>query len=90
MCCCAGSPVRPTPVRVVWKVGAVEIRYLRSAYGVSRTDGMSNESVYERYGMRHVGEVKRQTLKWFGHMERMEEGKVTRRVYVSEIRGREC
>ncbi len=31
--------------------------------------------------------LKRQTLKWFGHMERMEESKMTRRVYVSEIEG---
>ncbi len=31
--------------------------------------------------------MKRQTLKWFGHMERMEEGKMTRRVYMSEIEG---
>ncbi len=29
--------------------------------------------------------MKRQTLKWFGHMERMEEGKM--RVYMSEIEG---
>ncbi len=34
-----------------------------------------------------VEEVKRQTLKWFGHMERMEESKMTRRVYVNEIEG---
>ncbi len=34
---------------------------------------------------RVVEEVKLQTLKWFGHMEQMEEGKMTRRVYVSEI-----
>ncbi len=34
-----------------------------------------------------VEEVKRQTLKLFGHMERMEESKMTRRVYVSEIEG---
>ncbi len=27
------------------------------------------------------------TLKWFGLMERMEEGRVTRRVYVSEKEG---
>ncbi len=68
---------------------AVEISYLRSACGVSKMGGMSNESVYEHFGMCHVGkgkkcgvveEVKRQTLKWFGHMERMEEGKMTRRV----------
>ncbi len=31
--------------------------------------------------------MKRQTLKWFGHMERMEESKMTRKVYVSEIEG---
>ncbi len=30
--------------------------YLRSACGVNRMDGMSNESVYERFGMCHVGE----------------------------------
>ncbi len=66
---------------------------MRSACGVSRMDGVSNESVYERFGMSHVDvgnkcgvieEVKRQTLKWFGHMECMEEGKMTRRVYMSE------
>ncbi len=29
--------------------------YLRNACGVSRMDGVSNESVYERFGMCHVG-----------------------------------
>ncbi len=52
--------------------------------------------MYERFGMSHVDvgkkwggveEVTRQTLKWFGHMERMEEGKMTRRVYMSGIEG---
>ncbi len=51
--------------------------------------------MYEHFGMSHVDvgkkcgvvEVKRQTLKWFGHMERMEEGKMTRRVYMSETEG---
>ncbi len=71
------------------RVQAVEMSYLRSACGVSRMDGMSNESVYELFGMcdvddgkkfRVVDEVKRQTLKWFGHMERMEEGKMTRKM----------
>ncbi len=73
----------------------MEMSYWRSACGVSTMDGMSNESVYECYGMCHGGEgkkwgvveVKRQTLKWFGHMERMEESKMTRRVSVSEIKG---
>ncbi len=52
--------------------------YLRSACGVSRMVGMSNENVYEHFGMCPVGKgkkcgvvegVKRQTLKWFGHVE---------------------
>ncbi len=47
------------------RVQAVEISYLRSACGVSRMDGMSNESVYKRFEMGHMGEVveevKRQT-----------------------------
>ncbi len=60
------------------RVQALEISYLRSACGVSRMDGMRNESVYEHFGMCHVGEgkkcgvveeVQRQMLKWFGHME---------------------
>ncbi len=29
--------------------------------------------------------MKRRTLKWFGHVERMEEGRMIRRVYMSEI-----
>ncbi len=33
--------------------------YLRSACGVSRMAGMSNESVYERFGMYHLGEGKK-------------------------------
>ncbi len=37
------------------RVQAVEISYLRSACGVNSMDGMSNESVYERFGMCHVG-----------------------------------
>ncbi len=52
-------------------VQAEEMSYLRSACGVSRMDGMSNESVYECFGMCHgcegkkcgvVEKVKRQTL----------------------------
>ncbi len=33
------------------RVRAVEMSYLRGACGVSRWDGLSNESVYERCGM---------------------------------------
>ncbi len=70
--------------------------YLRGACGVSRLDGVSNENMYERFGMCHVGvekkrgvveEVKQRTLRWFGNMERMEEGKMTGKVYINEMEG---
>ncbi len=41
------------------KVQAMEMSYLRSACHVSRMDGMSNESVYEYFGMCYVGEGKK-------------------------------
>ncbi len=56
-----------------------------SACGVRRMDGMSNETVYDRFGMCHVGEGKKCGV--VEEEERMEEGKMTKRVYVSEVEG---
>ncbi len=62
------------------RVRAVEMSYLRGACEVSSGDGLSNASVYKRCGMRERGSgvgcdvvewVKRSTLRWFGHIERM-------------------
>ncbi len=62
------------------RVSAVEMSYPRGMCGVSRWDGLSNESVYERCSMRGNGSgvgctvvewVKRSTLRWFGYTERM-------------------
>ncbi len=41
------------------RVQAVEMSGLKSAYGVSRMGGMSNESVYECFGMCYRGEGKK-------------------------------
>ncbi len=54
----------------------MEMSYLREACGVTRWDGESNESMYERCGMGShpngvVEWVKRNTLRWFGHIERL-------------------
>ena len=72
------------------RIQAVEMSYLRGACSLSRMDGESNESVYGRFGMSVKGEgmncgvvevVKRNTLRWFGHLERMGESEMTRRIY---------
>ncbi len=75
---------------------AVEISYLGGACRVGRWDGMSNESVYERCGMRGRGSgigcglvewVKRSILRWFGHIERMENEEFGKKVYLSSVEG---
>ena len=61
-------------------VCAVEMSYLRGASGVTRWDGESNKIMYEMCGMSSqangvncgvVEWVKRNTLRWFGHIWRM-------------------
>ena len=78
------------------RIRAVEMSYLRGASGVRGTRELSNEEVYERFGMgeRAVGvgcgvveSVKRSTLRWFGHVERMESDRLTKRVYQSSVPG---
>ena len=61
------------------RVCAVEISYLRGVYGLTRWEGESNESVYEKCDMGPCANgvkcgvvewVKRSTLWRFGHIER--------------------
>ncbi len=77
------------------RVRAVEMSYLRVC-GMSRWDGLNNESVYERCGMRGRGSgvecgvvewVKRSTLRWFGHTERMGNEEFPKKVYLSSVEG---
>ncbi len=71
----------------------MEMNYLRGAYGVTRWDGESNESMYESCGVGSranrvncgvVEWVKRDTLRWFGHIERMGSEEFVKKVYMSE------
>ena len=70
--------------------------YLRGACGVTRWDGENNESVHERCGMGSqasgvncgvVEWVKRNTLRWSGHTERMGDEEFVKKVYISESGG---
>ena len=79
------------------KIQAVEMSYLRSALGVTRWDEVGNEEVYRRFGMseRGVGMecgvvewVKRGTLRWYGHVQRMEAEVLAKKAYDSNVEGR--
>ncbi len=76
--------------------GSIEMSYLRGVCGVSRWDGLSNDSVYERCGMRGRGSgvgcgveewVKRSTLRWFGYIERIGNEEFVKKVYLGNVEG---
>ncbi len=75
------------------KIQAVEMSYLRGGCGVNRMDGESNKNVYRKFGISSREEmscgvvemVKRSTLRWFGHLERMDERELTKKIYRSKI-----
>ena len=63
---------------------------------MTRWEGESNEVVYEKCGMGSCASgikcgvvewVKRNTLRWFGHMERMKSEEFVKKVYVSDLEG---
>ena len=71
------------------KLDVAEMKCLRSMCGVTRMDRVRNEVVRERVGVpeRLSERVDRKVLKWFGHVERMGNERLTKRVYVSEVEG---
>ncbi len=75
------------------RVRAVEMSHLSGACRMTRCDGERNESMYERCGMGNhangmncgvVEWVKINSLRWFGHTERMKSEEFVKKVYMSE------
>ncbi len=63
---------------------------------MNRLDGESNENVYRKFGMSSRREgmscgvvemVNRNTLRWFGHLERRYERELSKKIYKSKIDG---
>ena len=78
------------------KIKAVEMQYLRGAMGRTRMDGVRNMEVYEYFGMNEnavgmdcgvVEWVKRSSLRWYGHVRRMSEERMAKRVFESYVSG---
>ena len=71
------------------KVNVLEMKCLRSLVGVSRLDGVRNEEVRRRAGIeREIAcRADQRVLRWFGHVERMDEYLMARRVLMAEVSG---
>ena len=64
------------------KVNVLEMKCLRSLVGVSRMDRVWNEEVRRRAGIEWelASRADQRVLRWTGHVERMDEYRVARKV----------
>ena len=71
------------------RLNVMEMRCLRSMVGVSRVDRVRNEEVRRRVGVDRslADRVDQRVLRWYGHMERMNEERLTKRVWRAEVDG---
>ena len=72
------------------KLNVFEMKCLRSMAGVSRRDRVRNEIVRERTGVRFAlaDRVDRNVLRWFGHVERMENERLPKMLVNARVDGR--
>ena len=70
------------------KVNVLEMKCLRSLVGVSRMDRVRNEEVRRRAGIESelASRADQRVLRWFVHVERMNEYRMARRVLMAEVR----
>ena len=69
------------------KVNVLELKCLRSLVGVSRMDRVRNKEVRRRAGIERKlsSRADQRVLRWFGHVERMDEYSMARRVLMAVV-----
>ena len=68
------------------RIRAMQMDNLRSLLGIRRMDKCPNARIKKLYGVtKGVNEkIDEGVLRWFGHVERMENNRIAKRVYVGE------
>ena len=71
------------------RINVFEMKCLRSMIGVTRLDRVRNEEVRRRTDERKelAERVDMRVLRWFGHMERMDDIRVVKRVMEAGVEG---
>ena len=70
-------------------MNVLEMKCLRSLVGVSRMDRVRNEEVRRRAEIERklASRAAQRVLRWFGHVERMDEYRMARMVLMEEVSG---
>ena len=71
------------------KVNVLEMKGLRNLVGVSQMESVRNEEVRRGTGIERelASRADQRVLRWFGHVERMDEYRMARRVLMAEVSG---
>ena len=71
------------------KVNVLEMKCLTSLVGMLQMDRVRNEEVCRRAGIERelVSRADQRVLRWFGHVERMDEYCIARRVLMTKVSG---
>ena len=67
------------------KLKVFEMKCLRSMTGVSRLDRVRNAVVRARTGVRRALAVDMYVLRWFGHVERMDNERLLKKVMNAKV-----
>ena len=84
-----GCEVWSLKLRERKRMEAVEMNCLRNICGIRRIDRVSNAEIRRRCGKNvSLGQkIDQGVLRWFGHVERMGNERIAKRVYESDVRG---
>ena len=71
------------------KIEVFEMMCLRNICGIRRVDRVRNAIIKERCGceLSVLQRIERNVLKWFGHVGRMGEERLVKRVYQANVEG---
>ena len=71
------------------KVQASEMKFLRSMLGKTRKDRVRNVDVRKEIGVDMLnGRTEKSRLKWFGHVNRMEDGRIPKEMMEAKFEGK--
>jgi hypothetical protein len=72
------------------RINAVDMSYMRGICGKSRWDHVKNVDIMNECGINEsVNQMhERSVLRWFGHVERMDDGRLTKQIYKGSVNGR--
>ena len=86
---CINSIVWSRALSMRRKMNVLELKCLRSLVEVLRMDRVRNEEVCRRAGIKSklASRADQRVLRWFGHVERMDEYRIARRVLMAEVSG---